>query len=136
MKPIKQDYPHPTRGDCLRACVASLLELDPYFVPQFIELGNENGEWLNHKEFGLIAFIERMGYKFRGRWSQYEALRRSNGINGFFIANVPSANFTDRTHAVIFKEKTMVHDPSPCKQWEGTFDDVIYFFVIEKDNAK
>lgn len=49
---VKHDPENGTYGDCFRACVASILELDPDQVPHFCE----NGETINNNE-RLDAFL-------------------------------------------------------------------------------
>lgn len=48
-----------THNDSLRACIASLFELDIYEVPKFEALGEK---WLQR----LIEFCALKGYEFKG----------------------------------------------------------------------
>lgn len=118
MKPVDQtivsSLDETVHGNCLAACLASLLEVPLETVP---ELQKMDREW-----FGPFNdFLEAHGYQFLGTfhfhrdgrirtWSELLAL--SPGVDGFFICGGTShrAHVT-RGHAVIYKDGVMVHDP-------------------------
>lgn len=103
-------------GDCLRAAVASLLELNITQVPHFLMFGDD---WFRM----MYSFIRFMGYGLH-----YEYYSKSVIDNKFpmkdhlvkkgIIASVPSKTFKDATHAVIINsEGRVIHDPNPNKLW-------------------
>jgi len=129
--PQVQLITHKGKGDCLRACVASLLDLPLLSVPNFV--GDLGKMWFFHKQRGLYAFLYNQGVEYQGCQPPRKAVKLSQGYDGYFIANVPSANFKGKYHSVIFKGLNFFFDPSPLKQWQGTIDNVRDFFIIEKD---
>lgn len=122
MTPIDQQHSDKGNGDCMRACVASILDLPMEAVPHFVKNGNAA---MYHSV--LKAFMYAHGWKNKDvgrhdgvlRWKPYH-------INGYYLASVPSANYEGVYHAVIIdREGVVVHDPSPKKQYQGRrlFDD-------------
>lgn len=106
MKPVDQllvggpDAPLEERGDCLRACFCSLLELPPHALPCF----HGDGWWERYH----VAL---------GAWGVYPLLVNCDGpLRGFWIAEVPSPSWPEVTHAVVMRNDRLVHDPSPAKQ--------------------
>ena len=95
MKPVDQMFlvNRDGRGDCLRACVASILELNPLDVPDFALFGHQ---WLQamicYCDFDLDTPDEAKGYWIAGGMSP-------RGIR----------------HAVVYLDRQMVHDPHPSR---------------------
>ena len=107
-----------TQGDCVRACITSLLGLNPLMAPDFfeddrhaIEAWNMVGAFLKpHKlaiaHFGIPAFDMTFA-------DVVEALGISNpGIN-IMLTGLGAGG---RNHMVIVRDGSMVHDPS----WSNT----------------
>lgn len=119
MKKINQIIVDRLKGDCTRACLASLLELDIYLVPNFIELG---GGWFD----SFWKFLRDNGYKYYGTgWIKSDdrpygqILYESPNIDGLVIASVPSKTFDNIGHSVIMNlDGLVIHDPNPNKAWE------------------
>jgi hypothetical protein len=109
----------PIRGDCTRACIASLLELDIESIPNFIEYGSK---WIAH----FWEFLKEQKCEHHGTgWPKSEnrpnghILSESVNIDGYVIASVPSRTFKDVGHAVIMDlNGVVVHDPNPNKAWQ------------------
>jgi hypothetical protein len=120
VKPVNQILVDAEFGDCTRACLASILELDIDAVPNFIRF---KGKWMRI----FWPYINALGYQFYGTgWPKSEA--KPNGhvvsecpnIDGFVIASVPSRSFEGGGHAVVMNiNGLVVHDPNPNKAWEG-----------------
>lgn len=105
MIPVKQKIIKngSVRGDCFRACMASLLELPNDDRLPHIESKNWLGEWMNLLEtFGM-----RFGRSHSAFWK-----------DGYWIASVPSLNFEKTTHAIIMKDFYVEFDPSLAKTYE------------------
>lgn len=94
-----------TVGDCFRACLASILEMDPSDVPHFVELGGDKWwilatEWCEENGLSLT-------YSFK-----------ANGIREhlplYWIASGKSPR-GDFNHSVVFFGDEMVHDPHPSR---------------------
>jgi len=133
MTPQNLTISSPTNGDCLRACVASLLDMDIKKVPNFVANGRgDNGKWFSHPKRGLNMFLWNHGYEYFGYSPAIEAVRDCAGIDGYFIGVVDSVNFKGSTHAVIFKGLELVHDPSPLKAWAGTGKQARGYYLIRK----
>lgn len=107
MKPVHQTIVCPKRGDCLRACVASLFELEIEQVPHFILYEKK---WYHM----LTDFIWSLGYEYEGHFALNQYMQEKYSIGGYFIATVPSKTFTGGYHAVIIDSNgIVVHDPNP-----------------------
>jgi hypothetical protein len=107
MTPVTQTILHSenTRGNCLQAAVASLLDKPIEDVPHFITYG-EN--WF----VALILFMRDYGYEYKGTGSA-EKIAEAKGIDGYVIAAGKSPRGV--SHAVIYKGGEMVHDPHPSR---------------------
>lgn len=104
MKPVNQSVVSAKDGDCLGACIASILEIDQY--PNFHT--NKTGSWLD-------------------RWNEYLAAWNMQIIEyplgsfpvpvGYAILVVKSALFEGVRHAVVFHgdgyDGEVVHNPNP-----------------------
>lgn len=132
MTPQKLTISSPINGDCLRACVASILDLPIKKVPNFVanSRGN-NGKWFNHPKRGLNIFLWNHGYEYIGYESAISAIKNCKGINGYFIGIVDSINFKGSTHAVIFHGLELVHDPSLLSLWKGTGEQAKGYYLIQ-----
>lgn len=113
-------------GDCLRATMASLLNLNILQVPHFMlySYGDEKREGFNpHGWFNVQWwFLACFGYDLRGSWRvEKEDLKDLINFEGFLECDVPSKSFPGSRHSVIIDlEGKIVHDPNPNKLWEGT----------------
>lgn len=120
MKIVDQTIIDAKRGDCLRANIASLLELEIEQVPHFILFNNDI--WNDVYYYFMLA----LGWKQQG-YSKCSPSRRIKvvleeigSINGFFDACVKSKTFKGQLHSVIINiDGIVVHDPNPNKKWLG-----------------
>lgn len=123
MKPVFQQIVDKDSGDCFRACLASILELDCEDVPNFRAMVNESGadmmdfarEWcLKNYNISLVSIfmnkIPDCGDDFR----------LTGGCEGTpLIASYESPNLEGCTHAVVGEidkhglNITITHDPNP-----------------------
>lgn len=120
MEKVYQSIVDKDKGDCMRAVIASLLEVELEDVPDFL---NRNG-WLKI----MLDFLkEKTGHRFTPISLSYysdEALfkilsdEEVDCFNGFFYASVPSRTYKDGSHAVIIdRDFIVVHDPNPNQLW-------------------
>lgn len=126
MKPVDQRIISPVNGDCLRCCVASLLELEYEDVPNFIEA--ENRGWYEQAYY----FLQERGYTLHGMsalQSNKPKLEEYKGVDGFIIVRGPSLRYEGSTHAVIYKNGELVHDPHPSN---AGVPEVLGFYMIQK----
>lgn len=118
-------------GDCVRACVASIFEMDLEEVPHFVEIMYQrqarhdvNKEW-EHSQWGLMnrwawsfgVGVNRVTYQAAGQYLW--AAAPLNYHPGYWIGTVESrdpavaAMGGKWTHAVVMNGPEMVHDPNP-----------------------
>ncbi len=104
MKPLDQTIlvgnPEGRPGNCLQACVASILELSLEEVPHFVE--NEEVEW----QHAMIQWFKEKGYSIFGTDGLYKP-------TGYCIA----CGLSERgfRHAVVWKDGELIHDPHPSR---------------------
>jgi len=125
MKKVYQENTSNINGDCMRAVIASIFEMDIKEVPNFIEFGTD---WFSI----FLDYFNSKGYKeitalynpiiFEKISPEYslDRLKDFKGVNGFFYATVCSPTYNPKgdksgiTHAVVIdKEFNIVHDPNP-----------------------
>lgn len=139
MTPIDQTIVDAERGDCMRAVVASLFDLELDQVPHFRlydteeNRGNHYRNWFNI----LSNFCNCLGYElcYYSRFSKGNKLEEKYSIDGYFYAAVNSKVFETGKHAVVMNmDGIVVHDPSPTKKWQdvnamesGELDGWYYF---------
>lgn len=105
MKPVKQRIikDAQTRGDCFRACMASMLEF-----PNSDELPHITSEtWYFDWQKLLHNFGMSLNHDYKKIWREE-----------FWIAGVPSLNFENTTHSIIMRDIFVEFDPSNLKQYE------------------
>lgn len=97
MKPVDQLFlvDRDGHGDCLRACVASVLELPSDCVPDFSLFG-EN--WLS--ALALFCKVD---------------LIVPNEASGYWIAGGLSPRGNDIRHSVVYRDFDLAHDPHPSR---------------------
>ena len=111
MIPINQTIVHGEKGDCLRASIASLFELDLQQVPHFM-LFKCPIAW----EDILSGFVWGMGYNWiaNGDPTESKVIHSDQTINGLTEACVPSKTFGGKHHSVLIDiSGLVVHDPNP-----------------------
>ena len=90
-------------GDCLRACITSVLGI--YNNPKLPNVDDKNymNRWNNLlKQFGI-----RLIYDNKKIWKR-----------GYWIASVPSKNFPHTFHAIVIKGSKVAFDPSTKKRYK------------------
>lgn len=98
----KQKIVSTENGDCFRACVASIMELQ-----NDDQLPNEHGgDWLGpwFKYFKKIGL--RLGFDRLAIWR-----------DSYWIASVPSKNYEDVTHSIVMHGDKVAFDPSTKKKY-------------------
>lgn len=110
-------------GDCLRACVASLLDLDADDVPHFVQ-------YINHPEgtdshlwyWALIGFCDAYGWRVGYSPDQPE---------GWALADGKSPR--GHQHVVVVYDGELVHDPHP--KGEGLVETSGWFTFERKHDS-
>lgn len=136
MTPIDQTIVCVGTGDCQRAVVASLFDLDIDQVPNFRKFP-ERG-WFDVYWYFLYA----MGYEYAGCLTpNKDRLELADSIDGYFEACVASKTFENATHAIIIDQNgVVIHDPNPNKLWQGInvleSGELKYWYAIRKRQPK
>jgi len=118
MIPVNQTISNSKNGDCVRACVASLLECNIEFIPNF--MGNSNE--------GYAQAVKKWGDKL-GIIVLDIATDNVDIFQGIHVmAFGKSPNFEDCQHAVIYCDGELSHDPSPSKK--GLLGDPLGYTVF------
>lgn len=137
MKKVDQSIIDQGYGDCTRACIASLLELELDAVPNFIRFGTRYART-------MWAFLKSLDYHPIGtgfpqglEYPNGNVLRETPNIDGFVMASVPSKIFENTGHSVIIDlNGLVVHDPNPNKAWQDInvmeSGDLQHWMMIEK----
>lgn len=114
MKPIHQtkiiNKEGTITGNCFRACLASILEINIDSIPEFENM--KAGEW--HQPF--MNFLNENGYEFEGTGHihRLEMLKTYEGVDGYIIVNgISPRKWVKRGHSVVYKDGILVHDPHP-----------------------
>jgi hypothetical protein len=109
VKPVFQRVQHGAglTGDCLRACVASLFEVEYERVPAFETLGDE---WTSP----FLNFVEReLGFDFYGH-AAAGTVGPEYAIGGALLGSGVSPRDPSVNHAVLVDlSGRIVHDPHP-----------------------
>jgi hypothetical protein len=97
-----------TRGDCMRACIATLLQEDPTTLPHFVNDPNEPN-WLN----GLNKFLATRGLFY----VQVPNVRMfwpcaAGDVYHLLIGTTKR----ETKHAVVAMNGKMIHDPHPSRE--------------------
>ncbi len=114
MKKVYQSNVSSDCGDCARAAIASLFDMELLDVPDF--LGNHDTIPMG---LAIMNFHNDRGYKsgYMNRSEKptlQEIAKYDGGVNGYFYAAVDSRTFEGGSHAVIVDVNlNVVHDPNP-----------------------
>lgn len=118
MKPVMQrqfvNLATGQQGDCLRAVVASLLELDLDNVPHFVQEDVDGGpNWWQH----LTMWLDQRGYKIYFLDPEIPHLAPRPGEHYYAVGPSPRGVIADGVyttwHAVVYRDEQLAHDPHP-----------------------
>lgn len=96
--PVIQSISNNTNGNCVSACVATLLSVPMSVVPNFRDL--------RHGSALALTWLRRQGLWLR----PYDV---GETPMGYVIANVVSQKFPGSLHATVAHDGVVVWDPSP-----------------------
>jgi hypothetical protein len=114
------------KGNCFRACLASLAEVDIDSIPVIEDMSNE--EW--HKPF--FEWLHSVGLDYTGIKDKPSTkdLLDFAGVDGYIIVAGKSPRpYVKAGHGVVFYKDKMVHDPHPSN--DGILD-IDHFYYIER----
>lgn len=104
MKKVYQTITTLPNGNCMEACIASLLEIELSEVPSF---GKEES-WYDNCQIFLAQYDLQLLCYVSDTTSEMRNL-----LLGYYIGAFPSPNTEGIDHAVIMKDSKVVHDPNP-----------------------
>lgn len=113
------------RGNCFRACLSSIMDLDIEDIPHFEDMGQE---W--HEPF--FNFLKEKNYEFEGTGQKknFDKLKRYEGIEGCVIVFGKSPReYVKSGHAVIYKNGEFFFDPHPSN--EGLTEVEGYYMITK-----
>ena len=139
MKKVEQKEVGKGTGDCMRASIASVLEIDLHAVPHLTR--TDQKKWFSVMYYFFAAY-EKL---YSGMWYPNQGKRtllKRHSINGFYLAVVNSRNYSPEeniTHMLVMDESwTVAHDPHPDKKWQGEMlygnPDFKYVYKFRKMN--
>ena len=126
MRPVDQDRFYSkelgTRGNCLQAAVASILDLPLAAVPNFMDADSAHGFWAAYEEF------------LRARGFEYIELPGNHCPDCFYLASGSSPRGVK--HAVIMRDGKLVHDPHPSRAGIDPIDHIHVLAPIDPARAQ
>lgn len=112
MKPVWQPMRPGEQGQCFRACLASLMEIEIDDIPPFELIGYDTDEALNEffSGFGLTFLEQRGDEQIAASLASYSGESIVFGTSDYWTDGGLNKG---AKHAVIFREGRIVHDPQP-----------------------
>lgn len=99
---LLHDPENGVQGNCVQACLASLLATPINSVPEFATLHKGAGEFWDAVE----AWLNKQGYTLQPMPGYYE-------VEAPYLASGPSPRRNDTTHMVVMDDGVVIHDPHP-----------------------
>lgn len=118
MKPVNCIVPHNppfSHGDCLRACVASLLEQEPDQVPHFAKNGDGDEQHALLIDYLAKRQMVASVIPFGGEMTLGEVCRKVVDAYGSLKFILMCSTIRDVNHAVICSNGRVLHDPAKYK---------------------
>lgn len=119
MTPVIQEYPVDLnggqRGDCVRAVIASLLDLHLADVPHFVQIDADGGpNWWEH----ITGWLHARGLALYAVDPSVPHLAPIPGEHYWVSGGSPRGFFTGPEvfsclHAVVYRDEQLAHDPHP-----------------------
>ena len=133
---VKHDPENAHFGDCARACIASMLELQPYSVPHFYRDGNgENGHARMQEFLGRhgLCYVQ-IPLQSKAENGEKVDLKRALEIGGYWTDDLIHYMLGGNSvhgcgHFVVAKSDRIVHNPGAAKLI-GPQDDGFWWFGI------
>ncbi len=120
MRPVDQTkFGHPD-GNCLAACVASLLHLETDEVPNFCA-GDDSGWWTN-----MLAWLHGHGYT-----AMCVSMPMQDHLHPAMAIVSGASPRGPWLHATVWQDGVMVHDPHPSRAGIGEPSDAIFLLPLD-----
>lgn len=131
MIPVDQDRFGDPDGNCLQACLASLLELQLHEVPHFVGEAwrADLGEWLRARGLWALLFAPPIPSTIddAAAWLDETVL-------GYAIVSGQTPR--GLLHATVWRAGQLVHDPHPSRAGLLGVEDVIVLVPIDPAEAR
>lgn len=112
------------KGNCMSACLASILELDINDVPHFADMHVD--EW----GIKFHEFLYQHNCRMYGTIHNIDELKTYPGIDGYVLVCGPSYRIHVKNgHSVIYRYGEFVFDPHPSNEGLKEFE---YAYMIER----
>lgn len=118
---VEQQEVSPKTGDCMRASIASVLEVDIQTVPHITRIHSSKAQWFSVMYYFMIAHE----YMYCGHWYPKQGKRKllkKESFDGYYMAIVNSKTYPPEdgiTHRVVMgSDYRVAHDPHPNKAWQ------------------
>lgn len=126
MKPVMQTVTG-TSGNCMAACLASILELPIEAVPNFCDAGPDDTDYWNAcrawlRQFGLG--IITLTFTSPAQWMQLR-------LSGYHIVSGPSPRLEGMHHATVWHKGKLAHDPHPDQTGILAPEDMCMLYLVE-----
>ncbi len=119
MRPVEQQISAVGNGDCFRACLESITEIDG--VPNLIE----NEQW----------FTDTFVWLGEHGWEMYTR-PKERPPTGYAIGVLWSPTFEGERHAVVVHDGALAWDPSPKRdEPDRTYGEWLYFVEVRPVRA-
>lgn len=126
MTPVYQQIICPNRGDCMSACLASLMDMPIESVPKFMaeEFDRNPSKDRAYRErdvhYAMLDWLHAMGYAYTTiPWKSLSDWRGLKDLH--LIASVPSQKFPGVNHAVIIGFKSF-NNVNRAYEWHVAHD--------------
>lgn len=109
MKPIQME----SVGDCWRACLATILEVEYTEVPYFGDMADDPSTYADwYKK--TLKFLEQYGlHYFEFRLGDHGKEHRKETLRGYHMIVGQSRLYREYKHACVGKDGEIVWDPNP-----------------------
>lgn len=109
MEPVDQKITNSTEGDCLRACIASILELDDKKIMNFGQYNDSRLFWFKVNSWTR----ENLDYLFL---PIILSTPHSRLIENLYYISVGETSRGTQNHAVVAINGKTIHDPHPSRE--------------------
>lgn len=129
-------------GNCLSACVASILELPLRGVPHFVSPSDDEGSWfgkmyafLHTHGFEIVPFYmggtnPKTGILYRDEFTWAKLPEHLQGMYEYQIVCGPAAR--GFSHATVGWRGQIIHDPHPSKSGLIEVDEYYFLKAVSK----
>jgi len=125
MLPVKQSFVSTPNGfvvpgDCIRAAVASVLDLHIELVPHFLLFdkgwGSALADWLYYKNLGMVVYTDDESETEGWKELEIEVRPLAEAPDGVYMVASGDSPNVEGGHALVSYGKEVVHDVHPSNK--------------------